>query len=299
VARPGRRHTSAWPWLPVLVLLCAAAFRAGGAEPSALADTNASVRFVVETVTIELVGESQRVDIYRPAPLAAAAERVAVVAHGFGRTRVRHRDLGQALAAAGITAVIPDLPNTVNLWGNGEAVVELVHRLEAGAAGLPPVDRAHLVLIGTSAGGLATVIAASQLPGLAGWIGLDPVDGSGMGTDAAARLTVPAVVLLGPSSTCNLFGTGRNVARAVPDLRRAPVMHGASHCDFEGPTNRFCEVLCGRASGERQARIRAETVAAALELLPPAPASGWPTGDEPARERPDAAGESKRQPAGS
>jgi hypothetical protein len=71
-------------------------------------------------------------------------------------------------------------------------------------------------------------------------------------------------------------------------------MHGASHCDFEGPTNRFCETMCGRASSERQARIRAETVAAALELLPGSPVAGRPPGDDAARERPDAAGDATR-----
>jgi pimeloyl-ACP methyl ester carboxylesterase len=237
------------------------------AEPAVIPEPAAKPEpFTVSTESIELAGQDQRVDIYRPA--AATADGTAIVAHGFNRSRARHRDLGRALATAGITAVIPDLPHVLNLWGNGDAIVELAHKLEAGALGLPPVERPRLVLIGTSAGGLATVLAAADLPGLGGWIGLDPVDRTDTGIAAAAKLTSPAVVLLAPPAGCNLIGSGRSIARAVPGLRRMQVFEGASHCDFEDPTNKFCQVVCGSSSPEMQARIRGETVNAALEFLP-------------------------------
>lgn len=222
--------------------------------------------FAVSTASMELAGQEQRVDVYRPAVVPSTG--AAIVAHGFGRSRVRHRDLGRALAAAGITAVIPDLPQLLNIWLNGDAIVELAHKLEAGALGLAPVERGRLVLIGTSAGGLASVLAAAELPGLAGWIGLDPVDRTGTGAEAAAKMTAPAVVLLGAPSGCNLIGSGRVIARAVPGLRRAPVFADASHCDFEDPTNKFCQVLCGSSSAAMQERIRGEVVKAATEFLP-------------------------------
>ena len=67
---------------------------------------------------------------------------MAIIAHGFTRSRIRHRDLGRALAEAGVTAVIPDLPNVMDLWGNGDAIVDLVEKLEAGGFGaMPPVAR--------------------------------------------------------------------------------------------------------------------------------------------------------------
>ena len=236
-------------------------------------------RLVRETLSIMLAGRQERVDVYRPA--VTAPDRVAIVAHGFNRSPARHRDLAQALAAAGITALVPALPHVFDLWGNGDAIVELAHRLEAGALDLPSLERSRLVLVGTSAGGLATLLAAAQLPGLAGWIGLDPVDRTGSGIEAAAKLTAPAVVVLGPSSGCNLFGSGRAIARAVPRLLRAPVVKGASHCDFEGPTNRFCEVVCGGSSGEMQSRIRDDTVAAAIELFNDAARRPVPDGAMP------------------
>jgi len=166
-----------------------------------------------------------------------------------------------------VTAVIPDLPNVMDLWGNGNAIVDLVDKLEAGTFGVLPADRSHLVLIGTSAGGLATVLAAAKMPGLAGWIGLDPVDRTGTGSEAAAQLDAPAIVLLGGASSCNLFGSGRDIARALPHLVRTLAYKEASHCDFEDPTNNLCRVLCGKSSLRMQALIRDETVRATLELL--------------------------------
>jgi len=239
--------------LPLVLLLCAVA---AAAQP---------VPFIPHTEMVELSGRELHVDVYEPE--ADPSSGVAIVAHGFMRSRGRHRDLGQALAVAGVTAVIPDLPYILNHWGNGEAIAELTHKLEAGALGLPPIEPSRIVLIGTSAGGLATVLAAAKLPGLAGWVGLDPVDGTGTGVHAASQLSSPAVVLLADPSGCNLYGSGRSIARAVPTLLRSIVLGGASHCDFEGPTNKFCQRICGGSSSELQAFAREETVRAVVELL--------------------------------
>jgi dienelactone hydrolase len=219
----------------------------------------------VHTESAHLDGWDVDVDVYDPG--AGPARGVAIIAHGFTRGRSRHRALGEDLAAAGIVAVIPDLPHVMDLWGNGAALAELVDKLSNGALGLPPVERSAVVLIGTSAGGLASVVAAAKLPGLAGWIGLDPVDRTGTGTSAAAQVTSPAVLLLGGASQCNLFGSGRSIARALPRLLRSEKLKDASHCDFEEPTNRFCEVMCGASSPQMQSRVRDETVSAAVDML--------------------------------
>ncbi len=224
-----------------------------------------SATYTRATAVVEIAGYAEEVDIYRPGDGPAIG--VAIVAHGFTRSRVRHKDLGQALAQAGVIAVIPDLPSAVNHWGNGDAIVDLAQKLEAGAFGVAPTPRSRLVLIGTSAGGLATVLAAAKLPGLAGWIGLDPVDRTGTGTQAAAEIYAPAVVMLAGASSCNLFGSGRDIARALPRLLRTMAWKEASHCDFEDPTNNLCRVLCGKSSTQMQLRIRRETVAATVEML--------------------------------
>jgi hypothetical protein len=265
-------------WSPILLVLLLAANLAV-AQPAT---------YTKDTATIEYAGFEGSVDIYRPGDGASAG--VAIIAHGFTRSRIRHRDLGRALAEAGVTAVIPDLPNVMDLWGNGAAIVELVDRLDAGAFGPMPAGRSHLVLIGTSAGGLATVLAAAKLPGIAGWIGLDPVDRTGTGADAAAQLDSPAIVLLGGASSCNLFGSGRGIAKALPHLVRTVALKDASHCDFEDPTTNLCRVLCGKSSAAMQARVRGETVRAALELLSMADARSGAVVPDAAPEGADAVG---------
>jgi dienelactone hydrolase len=221
--------------------------------------------YVPETYTLELAGSRQSVDVYRTLDVPSAG--VAIVAHGFGRTRARHRDLGRALAEAGVTAVIPDLPSTLDLWTNGRALADLARSLERGAIPSLAVGRAHLILMGTSAGGLASLLAAVRLPGLAGWIGLDPTDRTGTGTAAAAQLAAPAVVMLAEPSLCNLMTSGRSIAEALPRRWRTVDVADASHCDFEDPTNNFCRAVCGGSSDATRAAIRAEIVTTARELL--------------------------------
>ena len=244
-------------WLRIAAF-AAVAFAAGVgvAQPPA---------YSVATETMALGSEDVQVDIYRPQEVDPIG--VAVLAHGFTRDRLRDRDLAQALAGAGVIAVAPDLPSAVNLIGNGDALAGLVADLERGTLGIAPTPRARIVLIGTSAGGLATVIAASKLPGLGGWIGLDPVDGTGMGTLAARKLQMPTLVLLADPSVCNLFGSGRLIANALSSTSRSQRMRGASHCDFEGPTNSFCRTVCGRGDPGMADAVRHEAVEAALDML--------------------------------
>src|SRR5881628_2011236 len=85
-------------------------------------------QFTVHTELVELAGHQVKVDVFLPA--AELPTGVAIVAHGFTRSRARHQDLGRSLADAGVVAVIPDLPYILDHWGNGKAIVELAHKLE-------------------------------------------------------------------------------------------------------------------------------------------------------------------------
>jgi len=222
-------------------------------------------RYSIATYSLELAGGVEQVDVYRP--VSATHEGVAVLAHGFARSRARHRDLARALASAGVVAVVPDLPSVVNLWGNGDALARFVVDLESGAVPSLAVKRENVVLIGTSAGGLASLLAAAQLPRLAGWIGLDPVDRTGTGTRAASQLQSPAIVMLAEPSLCNLMTSGRAIAGALPRRWRTVDVADASHCDFEDPTNNMCQAMCGRSSDATREEIRNEIVVTTRELL--------------------------------
>ena len=157
------------------------------------------------------------------------------------------------------------------------------------------------MLIGTSAGGLATVLAAAKMPGLAGWIGLDPVDRTGSGSEPRRSSTAPAVVLLGGASSCNLFGSGRVIARALPHLVRHGGVEGGIALRFRGPDDQplpraVRQVIAGDAGahsprdGGRDTRIAEPRDAAMLLGMPMGPrkrrarapeAPGQPLTDDP------------------
>lgn len=229
------------------------------------AATAQSLPYAKFTEWMTLADASVSVDVYLPSE--ASPQGAVILAHGFGGTRRGHRDLAQALAGAGFIAIVPDLPGFLDPQRNAEAIVTLAHQVETGNAGIAAVPRNRLVLIGTSMGGLAAVLAAAELPGLAGWVGLDPVDQARSGARAATRISAPAVVLLAKPSLCNLNGNGSAIARAAPGLLRSTVVEGASHCDFEGPTNSLCRAACGRGSNAAQALVREEAVRSVAQML--------------------------------
>lgn len=205
--------------------------------------------------TLELVlgGRTARVDVR--APEAGRGSRDAVIlAHGFTRSRDTMAGHAAAVARAGYWAVAPDLPYLVDSRDNARAIRDLVAALRNGAAG-PPIER--IVLVGFSAGGLAALLAADA-PGVVGFVGLDPFDRpSGVGRDAARRLETPAWLLRGPSARCNAYSIAEPWVAALPNLVRDQSLAEASHCDFEDPTDRLCEFVCGNADPARQAAVQA------------------------------------------
>ena len=215
---------------------------------------------LVEARLLALAGQASEVDVYRP---AQAPRALAVIAHGFTRSRGRHVLLAERLAQAGFVVAVPDLPHWVQHEANADAIVALVATIVAEHK----IDTLPVVLIGTSAGGLAALLATDRVPRLALWIGLDPVDAFGQAKDVARKLRVPAVVLRAPSSACNVSGSARRIAAWLPNRRMERRIDGASHCDFEDTTNWRCESVCGPADGARQSLIVAETVKAAREAV--------------------------------
>jgi dienelactone hydrolase len=215
-----------------------------------------------ETRSLTLAEKAALVDLYWPA--ATPLRGLVVIAHGFTRSRARHVVLARRLADEGFAVAVPDLPHSVRVSGNADAIVDLVKVLETerGLAGRPTV------LIGTSAGGLATLLTADQVPRLALWVGLDPVDTLGLSAGAARALRAPAVVLRAPSGPCNVGGSARRIAAWIGNLRAEVRVDGASHCDFEDSTTVRCEAICGPADPARQAFIVDATVKAVTEAVP-------------------------------
>jgi pimeloyl-ACP methyl ester carboxylesterase len=231
-----------------------------------LAAVLGQVAAAAETRPITLADEATVADLYWPA--AVPPRGLVVIAHGFTRSRARHVVLAQRLADEGFAVAVPNLPHWVRLSGNADAIVDLVKTVGAERG----LETRPSVLIGTSAGGLASLLAAHRIPRLALWVGLDPVDTLGVADDAARALRAPAVVLRAPSGVCNAGGSARRIAALLPNRRAEVRVADASHCDFEDSTNPRCEAICGAADAARQALIVDATVKAVTDALP-APAT--------------------------
>jgi len=258
-ARGNRRVNPAPAKRVVVVLSAIAMFRAfllclmlvAGAAPAAAA---------VETRLLTLAGHAAAVDVYTP---QAPPRALAVIAHGFTRSRAQHVLLATRLAEEGFLVAVPDLPHWARHDANADAIVAVVAAIVAEH----PLDALPVVLIGTSAGGLAALLATDRVPRLALWIGLDPVDAFGQAKGVARHLQVPAVVLRAPNGACNVGGSARRIAAWLPNRRLERRIDSASHCDFEDSTDWRCESICGPADATRQSLIITETVRLARQAV--------------------------------
>ncbi len=220
----------------------------------------------VTTVDVALAGRAVPVDVHRPDGTPRGA---VVLAHGFLRSRATMAGHADALARMGALVIVPDLPSWTDSRENGRALVELVAQVRAGAFGAPTE---RVVLVGFSAGGLAALLAAAS-PGVVGYVGLDAFDRpGGVGLDAARTLRTPALLLRGPSSFCNAYDIAAPWSAVLPALVEERTIAGASHCDFEAPTDRWCTLLCGATDPARQKAVRDALQAAVVRFLPAAPA---------------------------
>ena len=203
------------------------------------------------TELIMLQGERVPVDLFLPAPARKAP--VVIVAHGFTRHRRVMSGWGHRIAENGMIAAVPGLPAFANHARNARAVAELVrhlHRPGGLGPGHEPTGRTGLV--GHSAGGFATLLAAAGSDNVHCWIGLDPVDFMDMGLEAVKSLSVPALVLLAEPGAWNRSGNAQQwIGRGAADLMALRI-RGSTHCDPENPTSRMAELACGRTDAARR-----------------------------------------------
>ena len=244
-----------------LLLLAAAAMvtLAATAQPTAPA--------AVQTKEQVLDGHWVTMDIF---PTAGPPRGAAILSHGFTRSRRTLAGHAQALADAGVLALAPDLPCTFDFRCNARALAALVGSLRAGGPFGAPVQR--VMLVGFSAGGLSSLLAADT-PGVVGYVGLDPFDRAmagetqHLGLAVAGRLRTEVLLLRAPPSRCNADASAAPWATALPALWRDELVAGASHCDFESPTDWLCRMACGDPDPARQQQVRQGLLDAAARWL--------------------------------
>jgi dienelactone hydrolase len=214
----------------------------------------------VQTQVHALDGQRVTLDVY---PAVGPLRGAVILSHGFTRSRRTLAGHAQALADAGVLALTPDLPCTFDFGCNARALAALVGSLRAGGTYGAPVER--VMLVGFSAGGLSSLLAADT-PGVVGFVGLDPVDrtmsgeGEQLGLAAAGRLRTEALLLRAPPSRCNAEAVAAPWGTVLPALWRDELIAGASHCDFESPTDLVCRLA-------RQQQVRQGLLDAATRWL--------------------------------
>jgi dienelactone hydrolase len=219
---------------------------------------------VEKSIRVKLPAAVSVVDIYMPETAKPAP--LVIIAHGFSRHRRNMSGWGQHLAQEGFIAAVPDLPTRSDHVRNGGYISDLKAYLSQGEARLKHVDPLRVGLMGFSAGGLASLLAAATNPDLAIWIGLDPVDWKGIGTEAAPQVRCQAVVLTSEPSACNAQGNSQGIITALPRCEHYTIP-GAVHVDAEWPTDWIAELVCGRSKEEMRREFRRRATAALMNLL--------------------------------
>jgi hypothetical protein len=247
-----------------------------------VAPATAHAASYARTATLEVDGSRVTVDIYGLQRAARSASRSWRMA---GRARARDTAMRGARWPSRVIRSFPTCPTTRPM-GQRTTIVALVGQLETGALGAAAGRALVAGVVGTSAGGLATIWRRRSCRA-SGWVGLDPAAAHGHGhvCRIEARRT-------GDRAARRRVGVQPVVERQdARELGAAPVrsvkIDGASHCDFEAPTNGFCSVMCGFGSRAKQLEAQNATVLAALVLamahaaqapvmLPPPPARRHP-----------------------
>lgn len=198
--------------------------------------------------------------VYAPADADDDVATV-VLGHGFLRDQDTLVGLARALANAGFRAVTLDFCN-MRPWNgrhreNARDLVALADRVANG----------DVVYAGFSAGALAALLAGAADPDTRGVVTLDLVDQGGLAATALETLDAPLIGLQGPPSACNANGSGQRVFDTRPGASLA-TLPGASHCEFESPTDRLCEIVCGDEDAPADdERVRADIVRRVVEAV--------------------------------
>jgi pimeloyl-ACP methyl ester carboxylesterase len=215
--------------------------------------------WTVSTTTVQVDGDP--VTVYVPNSPAASTS-LAVVSHGFARGPSNHITTATRLSSWGFVVATPALPSYTDHEANGKYIAQTL--VPAMHTAYDASSDGQVVLVGHSAGGLASLVAAALVTN-AGYVGLDAVDMSDVGNSYASSVTSPALLLAGDPSRCNSDGNSAGWADMAGGEHWLVSVSDATHCDFESETDSLCTALCGDEDDARQDLIQTYAVAWALQ----------------------------------
>ena len=209
------------------------------------------------------------------------SDTTAVIAHGFFRSSANMIQWAEHLGTWGINSIVVDMCHFADHQKNGLAIAELVNTLGIDSP----------LFVGFSAGGLASLVAASSA-NPQGVLALDPVeDMNGTGSTIYGQVNGTVLGLIGEPSECNSQNNSIALLQGVQATHTLRVV-GADHCDFEAPTDDICQngVLGFGACGNTQAAFSDDQIRGTIRGLGTAgllwmsgmdsDASSWWTGSD-------------------
>ncbi len=206
---------------------------------------------IKRTPKLVLQGKEVPVDLYLPQNVETAP--IVIVVHGFSRNRHVIAGWGHLLALNGMIAVVPNLPSLTDQRCNIRAIGELIALVHAPGHLTHPAPNGEVALIGHSAGGFDTLIAAPGEKRVRCWIGLDPVDFGDHGLRAVKSLHIPGLMLLAESGAWNRHANALPWLQASANPLIALRIKGSTHCDPENPTTALAKLVCGATDDARRA----------------------------------------------
>ena len=222
--------------------------------------------------TATLAGKSVTFDLFIPS--GSGPMPVVTLGHGFARSKAQMAGWGALLASRGFIAMAPNFPGGMapDHKVNGKVISALLEWAVADSkkAGSPLnglVDPSRRGVMGHSAGGLASVLAAGADTKIKVVVGLDPVDMNGLGKTAAALIKVPVTIIRAEPSTCNSAGNAAGMVGAIKGPLLALQVIKGTHCDPEWPSGILCTLACGATDAQRQARFRRYAMATLDHVL--------------------------------
>ena len=243
-------------WLGFLALLVLLAM---GERPAKAATDYADAgAYTVTTTALDAsVGGAVAVDLV--VPDAPGPFPLLVASHGWSASDAQQVGWAQHFASWGFVVAVPSFPNPLTPDANVDqgiikSLVTLCTDPTSDTPARGKVDATHIGLEGHSAGGLASVLAASALdPGAL--VLFDPVDANDAGKAAYSTLCVPTLSLFADPSSCNNQSEWSTFAQLTTSPSQSFHVVGSTHCDGENvDRGALCGLVCGgAASPARQA----------------------------------------------
>jgi hypothetical protein len=227
----------------------------GGSPPGPMTDFSQAGPFTVAmstgTMAMPGCGFSNQMthDLY--VPMGGETAPLVALGHGFQRNKDKMVEMANHMASHGVRVVAPNFCHSsigdTNHEQNAADLVTLVASLAGGAG---------VIYAGYSAGGTAAILAAKSDASTIALLGLDAVDSDGLAVAAVPHVAVPALGFVGESSSCNSSNNNGTFLVSLAPQGSSVRVHGATHCDFEGPTDFLCTGFCGGTMAGTQQLIK-------------------------------------------